>query len=335
VLANRPPLQCVVWTTVLARGLFLASPWIESAWAFIGLLVAGSLLAALTTPAQAMLIERAYPAAERGRALGLVRMVAATLGIGLVLVGGAAVGGTGYRWVFPLAALAGMAGSLVLSAMPVPHEAARGAEPRAGLRDAWVAVRDDADFRRLLGAAFVFGTGVWIQMPANPLVVADVVGATTTQVGALAACGSLATLAGSAYWGRRVDRTGSVRTLGVVYAVGAAAAVAYLVARRPWMLVPTSVLDALMHSGLDLVWVLAVIDVAGRRRTAQYMAVAGVLTGIRGILAPLLGAALIEGFGVHAVYVVSASAMAAAAWLVGRQLRRGERAPAEARPAPA
>jgi hypothetical protein len=65
------------------------------------------------------------------------------------------------------------------------------------------------------------------------------------------------------------------------------------------------------------------------------MAVAGVFAGVRGVLAPLLGAALIEGLGVHAVYLVSASAMAAAAWLVGRQLRRNDCPSAAARPAPA
>jgi MFS family permease len=76
-----------------------------------------------------------------------------------------------------------------------------------------------------------------------------------------------------------------------------------------------------MATGLDLVWMLAVIEFAGPGRTAQYSAIASTLAGIRGVIGPLLGALLIETLGLHVLYVTAAALMGAGAFLIGRQAR--------------
>jgi MFS family permease len=196
-------------------------------------------------------------------------------------------------------------------------------------------VRQDRAFRSLLAGAFVFGLGVWLQMPANVLMVADVLQASTAQVGLFAACGAAAGLVANAWWGRLADCRGSLVALRAVYAVGASSALVYYLAGSPWALAATAVLDAGMHAGLDLVWVLAVIDVAGPRRVAPYAAVAATLAGVRGVLGPLLSAVIIERFGVQAVYLVSGAAMLAGVLLASRRVpgRPGEPAGARVRSA--
>jgi MFS family permease len=321
------PLPWVVWPHFVARGLFLVVPFIDTPWPFVAVLVAGALMGTLAGPAQAVLVQQLYPQAERGRALGVVRVAAAGLGIALSGAAGHLVAWIGFRWTFCAAGALGMAASLRQRCLPVPAAAALpAAEERPTLAAAWGAIRADRAYRRLLIASFVFGSGIWIQMPATPLLLADVLHATPAQVGLLSGVAAATALASGLLWGRVADRHASLRALAAVYVVGTLTPLIYFSCRSPWMLVAASVSESLMHTGLDLVWLLAVIEFAGPRRTAQYAAIAATLAGVRGVIGPFLGAAVIEAFGVHAVYLVATALMATGATMVLWQVR-GQRAP--------
>jgi len=200
-LGGRPPLPYLVWPSFVARGLFLLAPLASSAWSLVSLVVAANVFGAAAGPAQAAVVERLYPRAARGRALGLVRMAGAALGIGLALAAGQLFERVDYRVIFPGAAVLGMAASLRQRHLPVPAAAGAGAPTVGGLRQAWAAVRDDDVFRRLLVASFLFGAGCWIQTPAHPLLLVDVLHVSAAQVGVFAATAAAATLVGSAWWG--------------------------------------------------------------------------------------------------------------------------------------
>jgi len=324
---GRAPLPYLVWPGFVARGVFLLVPFVGSAWSFVGLVIARDFFGAAVAPAQAAVVERVYPRAQRGRALGLVRMAGAVLGIGLALAAGQLFDRVGYRWIFVVAASLGMAASLRLRRLAVP-EPETGEDVPAGLRGAWETVRDDHAFRRLLVSSFLFGFGCWIQQPANPLLLVDVLQVSASQVGVFASVAAVATLAGSAYWGWFLDRKSSVEALRVMYLIGAATPLIYYLAWSPWVLVASAVTDSLLSVGLELVWMMAVIDVAGPQRTAQYVAIGATLAGVRGIAGPLVGGLVIHAFGIHAVYLIAAILTFSGAWLVGRDLRVRVAAPA-------
>lgn len=322
VVDSRRPLPWVVWPSFLARGMFLLVPFIERPWSFVSVLVTVTLLGTLVTPAQTALVEQVYPRAERGRALGSVRVAGALVGIGLAALAGQILGWISWRWVFPAAALIGMAASLRARKLPVPDTTQEPIGDRPTLTDAWRAIRDDAGYRRLLLSAFVFGSGVWLMQPATPIMLADVVRASTGQVGLLSGAGAVAAIIGNLLWGRLVDRRHSVSALRVVYLVGMLAPATYaFCADHPSLIVGAAVAESLMATGLDLVWMLAVIEFAGPGRTAQYAAIASTLAGIRGVLGPLLGAMLIETLGLQALYFASAALMGAGAIMIGCQAR--------------
>ncbi len=325
---GRTPLPYLVWPGVLGRGVFLLAPFVGSAWSFVGLVVARDFFGAAAAPAQAAVIERVYPRAQRGRALGLIRMVGAGLGIGLALAAGQLFDRVGYRWIFVVAALLGMAASLRLRRLCVPESRADAGVAPAGLVGAWQTVRRDHAFRRLLIASFLFGFGCWIQTPAQPLLLVDVLHVRGSQLGVIGSVGAIATLAGSAYWGRLVDRRSSTDALRLMYLLGGVTPLVYYLAWSPWMLVASTITDSLVSVGLDLVWMMAVIDVAGPQRTAQYVAIGATLAGVRGITGPLVGGLLIHAFGIHAVYLVAAILTFSGAWLAGRELRVPVPAPA-------
>ena len=324
---GRPPLPYLVWPGFAARGVFLLVPFVSSAWSFVGLVIARDFFGAAAAPAQAAVVERVYPRAQRGRALGVIRMAGALLGIGLALAAGQLFERVGYRGIFVAAALLGMAASLRQRRLSVPELDSAGKDP-GGLAGAWLAVRNDHAFRRLLVASFLVGFGCWIQTPAHPLLLVDVLHVSASQVGVFAAVAAIATLAGSAYWGWLVDRRSSLEALRVMYLVGAVTPLIYYVAWSPWVLVASSVTDSLLSVGLELVWMMAIIDVAGPHRTAQYVAIGATLAGVRGIAGPLAGGLLIHAFGVHAVYLVASILTFFGAWLVGRELRVHVPAPA-------
>src|SRR5260370_1920438 len=71
-LGGRAPLPYLVWPAVVARGAFLLVPLAAGAWSFAGLVVASSVFRAAARPAQAAVVERAHPRAERARALGIL-----------------------------------------------------------------------------------------------------------------------------------------------------------------------------------------------------------------------------------------------------------------------
>jgi predicted MFS family arabinose efflux permease len=318
---GRPPLPYLVWPAFLARGVFLLVPFVSSAWSFVGLVIARDFFGAAVAPAHAAVVERVYPRAQRGRALGLVRMAGAVLGIGLALAAGQLFDRIGYRWIFVAAALLGMAACLRLRRLAVPEPETDCGQAPAGLREAWLTVRDDHAFRRLLVASFLFGFGCWIQTPAHPLLLVDVLRVSASQVGVCASVAAVATLVGSAYWGWLVDRKSSLEALRVMYLVGAVTPLIYYVAWSPWVLVASAVTDSLLAVGLELVWMMAVIDVAGPQRTAQYVAIGATLAGVRGVAGPLVGGLVIHSFGIHAVYLVAAILTFSGAWLVCRDLR--------------
>jgi hypothetical protein len=67
------------------------------------------------------------------------------------------------------------------------------------------------------------------------------------------------------------------------------------------VLLASAVTDSLVSVGLELVWMFAVIDVAGPQRTAHYVAIGATLAGVRGIAGPLVGGLVIHSFGIHMV----------------------------------
>src|SRR5437763_10697285 len=99
-LPGRTPLPSLVWPSLVARGLFLLVPLVAGAWPFVGLSVLASVFGSAAGPAHAAVVQRVYPRSERGRALGVVKMAGAALGIGVALGGGQLFVRLGWGWRF-------------------------------------------------------------------------------------------------------------------------------------------------------------------------------------------------------------------------------------------
>src|SRR5262249_29257286 len=80
---GRPPLPYLVWPGFAGRGGFSLVRLVSAAWSVVGCAGARAFFGAAAARARAAVVERVYRRAARGRALGMVGMAGALLGIGL------------------------------------------------------------------------------------------------------------------------------------------------------------------------------------------------------------------------------------------------------------
>src|SRR5579864_5459960 len=165
LVRNRPPLPFVVWLGVAYRGLFVLLLAARSPWPFIAVIAVANALGAISTQAYGTFVQVAYPREFRGQALGVIRVAGALLAVGLFPLTGFLFPRVGFHWMFAAAAVFGIAASLwqrrlagLSLGRATLHEDPR-PRPIAG------AVRDDRRFARILTAAFLFGLGIWLQVP--------------------------------------------------------------------------------------------------------------------------------------------------------------------------
>lgn len=323
-LVARNPVALVVWPAVVARGLFLLSPWLAGPESLVAVVVAYHLLNGLTVPAYAETVGRVLPPDLRGRLVGTVRVGMAVAAVGSSLVAGPAIQRFGHGPVFAAAALFGVAGALVFGRIRLP----RGSSHGTGLPPAWWAALRDPAFRTLLVTTLVFGFGGWMMAPAVPLLLVDELRATHPQVGVLSAASSLASVAGFFLWGRYVDRRSGLGAMRTILSAAVATPLLYLVSWHPWFALLPFASDGFFVAGLDLAWMATCMELAPPGRVSAYAAAYTVLMGLRGITAPFVAGAVASALGPRPVFALAALLIGAAGFLARRHLpsrSRGER----------
>jgi len=310
LIAGRNPIQFITWPGVLARGLFLLTPFVPSPAAFTALVLSFQVLNGVTVHAYASAVRLLFPAEFRGTLLGLVRTGLSGAAILGSLLAGPALPRVGHRIVFPIASLLGIASALVYIRIRPPRSYALATRPP--FREAWRVAWADVRFRRVLVISTVFGFGGWTMAPAVPLLLVDVFGATNAQVGVLAATTSFASLLGFVGWGRLVDRSSGLHVLRTVFAASILTPLLYLLAPSPWFAILPAAADGLFVAGVELAWMATVMELAPPDRVTHYAGAYTSLIGLRGLVAPPLAGLLAEAFGPRPVFLLAAAFIAAA-----------------------
>ncbi|MEQ8860326.1 MAG: MFS transporter [Pseudomonadales bacterium] len=288
-------------------------------FAILGLVVVFSLSRGFSSVASKDVLGKTVPKTRRGRVTGWASSAA---GLGTLVF--AAVlwsSGDGQR---PYGVLLGAAGLLwfVSAALYARIREEPGATEGGGngLREAFErlsVLRDDADFRRFLGArALLVGSG----LAAPFLVVLANQHADTSLAYFFVAQGLSALLSGPA-WGAFADR--SSRQLLIISALGAGllGSLVFLVdaflpelAATGWFLPGAFFLLSLIHDGVRLGRKTYVVDLAGGNKRTDYVAVGNTLIGVFLLLAGAVTAA-VQQFSTGAAILVLSVAAFAAAWV--------------------
>jgi Na+/melibiose symporter-like transporter len=220
--------------------------------------------------------------------------------------------GPWYRLAILAAAAAGVLGSLQFRSLRVRQERRLLEDERERLRDGarfdLSGVRQllagDARFRRYMLAMSVFGAGHLMLTPLLVVCIDDVLGAPEiVQVAVTAALPVLVMPVAIQPWARFLDRHHVIvfRSVHAWIAVaGALMMVAAVLASRPALLWPGSLLMGVSLAAGSLGWSLGHNDFAPRGEETRYMALHVTLTGLRGLLAP--PAAILAYHGLKRLY---------------------------------
>ena len=314
--------RTVAFLWLVARAAFLAAGFVTGD---IGLLLVVAFFwffDQLPAPMYSFIIQRVYPASERGKVMAVVRVGMGLSTLALTPVAGWVLDRAGYRTLFPVAAAAGIVAALLFLRLRVDESASTIDRTRI-VNYAGRILRRDRRFTLYLVALAFFGFSSLMPMPLYPLVQADRLGLSYLALGWLSLLFTFSRLVTYFYWGRRIDRWGSVRCLQIAFLLNVVVVSPFIVASQAWMLIPSYLAQGAVNSALDLGYVTAAIQLAAPKHIAEYAALQFVVIGLRGMLGPLIGVSLLRvGLSQTAVFGLSIVMALVAAAILGGVNRR-------------
>lgn len=213
-----------------------------------------------------------------------------------------------FRWLFPAAALFGLAGAAVYARIRVRRHAAlqqseRNTTPNSGLlpRNLARPLIQNRPFRRFMACLFVLGSGN--MMVDAPLVLALSTRFSTDYLLSIAIVSSIPIITmplAVGLWSRLLDRVHVVRFRAVhswAFVVSNLMLLIGIALASMPIVIVAAVVRGVGYAGGVLAWNLGHHDFAPPGESGQYMGTHVTLTGIRGLCAPLLGVFLWQWLG--------------------------------------
>lgn len=272
--------------------LLVAASFAQSSWAYVTLCAAAGICTTCTVPLMTQVYQNNYPAASRGKLfsdafvlrIAVAALTSQILGWLLTRSPGAS------SWLLLAFALSAIGSALCWTRIPSEplHPNPDATHPLRGFRY----FSEDASFRRTLIAWMLMGTGNLIMLPlrveqlARPE--APIFRHASEIAFLTAVLPNVARLVASPLWGRAFDRLNFFRMRAVLNLGFAMAVLAFFTGETTGWLVVGAILYGISTAGGDVAWTLFVTKMAPPERVADYMGVHTLLTGLRGVVAPVI-----------------------------------------------
>lgn len=319
---RKMPFMVAVWT--IGRGTFLLVPLAIVAGPFVMLVVVHWLIVSLTVTSYVQVMQVIYPLAIRGRAMAYVRVGFTACATIMTPILGQLLDLWDFRIVFPIAAICGILSGWTFGLIKYTDTPANTQhdllEP---LRIFW----RDKYYRHYSIAFSICGFGYLLIAPLIPILLVDELKLSYGEVGWLGMINSIAWMIFYVVWGRFVDRRGGLTTMRINLFLTALIPLAFGFAHNMWIAAIAYIITGINVAGSDLGWISAVMQFARKEQIGHYTALHAFLLGIRGIIAPLLGTALmtVPWIGLRGVFFISSALV-----LIGWWYSRGVKLPTQA-----
>lgn len=278
---------------LIGRSLLLLIFWITDAAWLLALTAVFWTLEALPAPAYARIVQAIYPLRYRGRALALVR-------VGMVLallittpLAGIGFDTLGYQILIPLASVLGVIATLLFTRLRIAPDALP-PQPARSLGSIWGILGQNRSFAIYLLSFSLYGLGFLMCLPLFPIVQVDRLGLSYSQIGYLGLAQSVFWLLGNLYWGRQIDRRGGMWVMRANFVVALIVPFCYIWAVNGWMLLPAFIAHGIIAAGIDLAVISTAMELADPEQVAEYSALQATIIGLRGMLGPFIGVALLR-----------------------------------------
>lgn len=255
-----------------------------------------------------------YPRSARANMAGKLTMIQSLIiaAVGWGLAEAMTHDERAFRLVYPVAAVAGLIGAMIYNtlrmrghrAMVLAERATYNGSP-GGLLFSPIqlvqVLRDDRNFRHYMMCMFVFGTGNMMITAPLVIMLRDVF--EMEYRGGMLISGVVPILLmplSIPIWSRLLDNVHIIRFRAIhswAFVSAAAAMLFATVTHQPQYLWLSAILQGAAFGGGMLAWNLGHHDFAPAHKASQYMGVHVTLTGLRGIIAPILAVGLYQALG--------------------------------------
>lgn len=309
-MVGRSKMPFCVYSWIFARALFFGMLLVTQAWQFVLLIGTAQIIGSISGPAYTALMKDIYPDEERGRAMGLVRMGAyGALLVVSFIAGHLLDAGVPFKWVFPSAAVVGIAGAWCFSRVPVrespsPSEGQTRLSALAFWLNTVAILKHNRGFRWFAVSVMTYGFGNLVAFTLYPLYQVDRLNITNTQVATLTNVASVSSILAFAYWGHFMDRHGALWTALVNILLQCLIPVVYFFSGAWWHLMPAAMVQGIAGAGIELAYLNVILTLSEEGREAQYQALHSMLLGIRGTVAPFVAVPILHLLGFHRSFMV-------------------------------
>jgi MFS family permease len=330
VVATRgwPPSLAASRLFVFGAGAFFVAAFVD----WLPVFAIGSMLAMAATasaiPLFTHLYQENYPERQRGRLFSRTVMIRIAAAAAFSELGGRLLAHdlAFFKYLLLIFGLALAFGAFCLARIPsYPIHDEGGAHPFRAMRF----VREDPIFRRTLVCWMLMGFANLMMLPLRVEYLANPKYKLNLSVAMVAfltgVIPNLARLVLSPVWGALFDRMNffTLRvTLNIGFAIGI---LTFFVSNSFWGLIAGAIIFGISNAGGDVAWSLWVTKFAPPARVADYMSVHTFFTGVRGVIAPAIGFALVTQLPFAVLAVISSALIVAASLLLLPEIKFGQR----------
>lgn len=288
----------------LSRASFLLTFLVSSPVALVGIALFFYMVQSVPMTLMPGIFRLIYPPQVRGQLMGYIRVSLAATSTIAALVGGWLLDTIGYRLILPIGAVFGLATGLLWFLARVETDTR---EASFTALSALGRLRRDRTMMIYTAGWFIWGFGCFMVLPIYPIYLVDHLHASYAEVGALTFLSSVSWMVSFWAWGKLSDRRGGVNALALTFVIGVF--VPFIYAFSPGLL-PLSlafILAGIVNAGAEIGWVTSMIELSPPDRVSESVATVNGITGVRGLIVPFIGSALIQvpGIGLTGTFIIA------------------------------
>lgn len=310
IIYKRPDLVIpnLVWANIIRYVPFLFIPWIDSSWIIIGFYGIYMMLYHGAIPAWMETIKCHLPEKQRERLVSIGSNIDYCGTAALPLFLGFLFDGYEYswRWLFPVTAFLGLISTWFIYRIPPPNVSHEDISDLPGVgivfknqilkpwKQSWKLIRENTGFANFQIGFMLGGTGLLVLQPTLPIFFVDILHLSYTDILlALTLCKGLGFVCSSPIWVRLFRNIDIYYFSGLVTVLAALFPLFVLGAQQEFLsLLVAYVVYGVMQSGSELGWHMSGPVFAKEKESTSYSSVNVLTVGMRGCIAPAVGAVL-------------------------------------------
>ncbi|MFO7660618.1 MAG: MFS transporter [Candidatus Cloacimonadaceae bacterium] len=330
-----------IFVGIFGRLSLIYGLWLSGMNEFMLLLALMFSFNALLIPAQNSIYQRNIDPKRRSKVYGYTISLGMLVAVSFTFLAGRwlDLNENAFRWILAITAVAGFTASVLLSLIKIREPEKSGIiQPlywkdvvRDPVRRSLSLLKENKPFASFERSFSIYGMGFIMIQPVLPIFLVDMLKLSYT--GNFVAKGIISQiplLLLSPVLGKWHDKLHPFRFIGVFFGVLALFPLMIILSALTlkWHLLSVIlvylayVIFGLAMVGVNIAWNMSSIFFAGSEDASMYQSVHVTLTGIRGVIAPLLGLLLLKTTGLISVFAVSSLFLMTASYLSWRDFKR-------------